>query len=261
MDKNFIRYITEAKGAIKEVASPVYHKLIENIDFQSDILASLEQTVYVMDLRTNAFTYLSENILKVNGYEKEEVVKMGPDKFMELWHEKDFNIIVNKIFIEGVNALKAYKDYEITKHRIAFNFRIRQKDGSYKMILNQLSHVLDDEERNPLVVLGSSSDISTIYNKNELFCRITAANKKGKWETIYERHFPTDESLIEDYGITPREFEVIKFVHDGLSSKEIASRFNRSEETIKSFRKSILAKTKCQSMTEVIVLATKNGWI
>lgn len=258
---DFITYLRTAKALIASTIAPSYKNLPENIEYISPVLSNLEQMLYVFDLENNKFTYLSDNSLNIMGYPAEELYKIGPEKFMEMWHEKDFEIIVNTVFSEGLDLIKKQNDSDISKHKIAFTYRLKQKDGSYRTLLNQFSHVLEDENRNPLVLMGTTSNISEIQSKPELFCRVTYQNAKGKWEKIYERFFSLEDEASKDYGLTPKEYEIIRFIHQGLSSKEIANRTNRSTETIKSQRKSILSKTGCASMIDVIVLANKNGWL
>ena len=62
-------------------------------------------------------------------------------------------------------------------------------------------------------------------------------------------------------GITAKELEIIKHISKGLTSKEIAYNSNRSVETVNKQRKTILEKTGCQSLSEVVTLAIKNKWI
>lgn len=260
-NKNFISYLRTAKALIANTIAPSYKNLPESIEYISPVLSNLEQMLYVFDLGNNKFTYLSDNTKDITGYSADEMHKLGPEKFMELWHEKDFEVIVNTVFSEGLELIKQQKDTDISKHKITYSYRLKQKDGTYRTLLNQFSHVLEDEYRNPLVIMGTSSDITDIHSKPELFCRITYQNAKGKWEKIYERFFSLENEASQDYGLTPKEYEIIRFIHQGLSSKEIANRTQRSTETIKSQRKSILAKTGCASMIDVIVLANKNGWL
>lgn len=261
MNKDFITYLRQAKELLANNISPAYKNLPENIENFSPLLSSLEQSLFVMDLAASKICYVSDNTESITGYSKIETEAMGPEKFMELWHEKDFEFITNYVFIEGLSAIKQIKRYDMTKVRISFTFRLMQKDGSYRTLLNQFSHMQEDDERNPIVVMGTTSNINDIYNKPELFCKITYQNPKGKWEKIYERNVLLDDAPQQDFGLTTKELEIIKFVCKGMSSKEIANYTNRSEETIKSQRKSILAKTNCQNMTEVVVLANKNKWI
>lgn len=256
----FFEYVKSAKSAIGEIAVPDYEKHFENLENFDPSLGFLDRNVYIIDFRINKFLYISPNTPSIIGYSLNEISKIGPMGIMELFHPLDANIITTKFFVEGHEFIKKIKDLDISKIKISYSYRLLQKDGSYKVLLQQFSHLMLDEELNPLVIMGTNSDLSDIHTKPELFCRIHQLNAKGKWDKVYERIYSLVD-ITEEYNLTPKELEIIKFVHKGLSSKEIANLTQRSEETIKSQRKSILAKTNCQTMTDVIVLAVRNAWV
>lgn len=253
-------YVKSAKDAFGEIAVEDYEKHFEHAHALAPGLSYLSQALFIIDFRTQKFTYLSPNVQEILGYSLQESKEMGPMNFIELYHPLDAHIITHKFFVEGHEFIKAIPNLDISKVKVSFCYRLMQKDGSFKIVHQQFWHLMVDEEYNPLVIMGSSSDISDFHTKPELFCRIYSQNAKGKWNNVYERIYSLVEE-IDDYGLTPKEFEIIKFVQRGLSSKEIANLTNRSEETIKSQRKSIVSKTGCQNMTEVIVLAFKNNWV
>lgn len=256
----FIDYVQSAKDAIGSIAISGYEKYFEELENFNPSLNYLNQTLFIIDFRTNKFIYLSPNTDDIQGYDKDEFMELGPLKYIELFHPVDASIITTKFFVEGHEFIKQIKNLDISKVKVSYNYRLLQKDGSYKTLLQQFSHLMLDEDMNPLIIMGTTSDITEIHTKPELFCRIHCQNLKGKWDKVYERFYSLTE-VIDDFGLTPKELEIIKFVHRGMSSKEIANVTNRSEETIKSQRKSIVAKTKCQTMTDVVVLASKNGWV
>lgn len=257
---NFFEYVKSAKDFIATFGIIDYEKYFLQLEHSSQSLDYLNQVLFIIDFRTNEFAYLSPNCFEVNGYTNEELLNISPLGYVNMFHPTDAHIITTKFFIEGLAFTRKIKDVDHTKIKTSYSYRFLQKDGSYKTLLQQFSQVLFDEDFNPLVIMGTTTDISEIHTKPELFCRIHYQSSKGKWDKVYERIYSLTEQE-EDYGLTPKEMEIIKFVHKGLSSKEIANLTNRSEETIKSQRKSIVAKTHCQTMTDVVVLATKNGWI
>jgi two-component system, NarL family, response regulator YdfI len=61
--------------------------------------------------------------------------------------------------------------------------------------------------------------------------------------------------------LTPREFEVLRLLSDGLSNKEIASRLAISEHTAKFHISSILGKLSVTSRTEAVSLGIRTGLI
>ena len=67
--------------------------------------------------------------------------------------------------------------------------------------------------------------------------------------------------MISDGELNLIEKEILRSMQKGLSSNDIAILFNCSKEMINKHRNSILQKTKCVTMFDVISLATKRGWV
>jgi DNA-binding NarL/FixJ family response regulator len=68
-----------------------------------------------------------------------------------------------------------------------------------------------------------------------------------------------EDALLEP--LTPRESEVLRLLADGLPNKEIASRLNISEHTIKFHIRSILGKLGASSRTEAVSRGIRSGLI
>ncbi len=61
------------------------------------------------------------------------------------------------------------------------------------------------------------------------------------------------------YGLTPREHEVVEAIADGLSNREIATRFGISQQTVKHHLTSIFNKMDVGSRLELALLAVREG--
>jgi DNA-binding NarL/FixJ family response regulator len=61
--------------------------------------------------------------------------------------------------------------------------------------------------------------------------------------------------------LTPRELEVLGFMAQGLSNKEIAVAIGRTDETVKIHLKSIYAKLKVATRTEAVRVAVSRGLV
>ena len=64
--------------------------------------------------------------------------------------------------------------------------------------------------------------------------------------------FKVDERELERLGITPREYEVLELIDQGLSTKEIADKLFVSTSTIKTHTSNILSKLDARRRTEAI---------
>ena len=61
--------------------------------------------------------------------------------------------------------------------------------------------------------------------------------------------------------LSPREMEILEFVTNGLSNKEIAGRLKISQQTVKNHMTSILKKLNVQDRTQAAVHALRHGWV
>jgi DNA-binding NarL/FixJ family response regulator len=73
---------------------------------------------------------------------------------------------------------------------------------------------------------------------------------KGKDLSLFK--FPDVELLKIGPGLSEREFEIIKLVESGLSSKEIADKIFLSVHTVNTHRKNILEKTGRAQISDLI---------
>jgi DNA-binding NarL/FixJ family response regulator len=69
-------------------------------------------------------------------------------------------------------------------------------------------------------------------------------------------------SIIKDpISLTTSEIEIVKLIAGGLTTNEIAEKRNISFHTVVTHRKNIFRKLGVSSVSELIILAIKSGWI
>lgn len=64
-----------------------------------------------------------------------------------------------------------------------------------------------------------------------------------------------DENKIKELEITSREYEVLQYISDGLSNKEIGEKLFLSESTIKTHVSNLLLKLNAKRRTQAIQIA------
>lgn len=88
---------------------------------------------------------------------------------------------------------------------------------------------------------------------------------KRKEQVIIEKTIeaPTviDEKKVRELGISPREYEVLQEIAQGLSNQEIADKLFISETTVKSHVSSLLMKLDARRRTQAVNHAKKMGII
>lgn len=90
---------------------------------------------------------------------------------------------------------------------------------------------------------------------------LTAIERVLSGQTYFDRmnDFVDSGKESNEYKLSEREIEVIGFVAEGLTSKEIAQRLFISEHTVKTHRKNIFRKLQVKDTDELIQLALNEG--
>lgn len=89
----------------------------------------------------------------------------------------------------------------------------------------------------------------------QLIEKINGNDYAGEAQTILKKTYFLNN---EDTLITKREKEVLKFLAEGLSSKQIADKVFLSEHTVIVHRKNMMAKTNSGNIAELVSWAIRN---
>jgi two-component system, NarL family, response regulator LiaR len=73
--------------------------------------------------------------------------------------------------------------------------------------------------------------------------------------------FVRNDKQLQRLGITPRELEILEALAAGLSNREIAERFNVSENTVKTHAKRVFDKLSARRRTQAVQRAKEAGLI
>lgn len=73
-------------------------------------------------------------------------------------------------------------------------------------------------------------------------------------------------TLIENVPAAARplnrlELQILRWSAAGLTLEQIAERIGRSTETVKTYRRMMLKKTKTKNIAAIIALAFRSGWL
>jgi len=64
--------------------------------------------------------------------------------------------------------------------------------------------------------------------------------------------FTRDEARVSEFGLTPRELEILELIADGLSNREIADKLFVSENTVKTHSSRVLSKLGAKRRTQAV---------
>lgn len=91
--------------------------------------------------------------------------------------------------------------------------------------------------------------IRSVYNGKTYFSQELLQNILGGFQ---------HETPIHTYDLSDREFEVIRFICQGMANYEIADQMNISKRTVEKHRSNILEKTDCKNTASLVIFAIKN---
>ncbi len=114
---------------------------------------------------------------------------------------------------------------------------------------------------------GVNSFLTKECDEDEIFKAIQATANREKFfchkvlEYLLEKSFGIEGEGCLPTPLTPREVEIVKWVAEGKTAKEISEIINISTHTIYTHRKNIMKKLKMNSTSELVLYAVRHGLV
>jgi len=200
-----------------------------------------KQLFYISDVILMDILYVSKSIYTMFGVEPE---KLSQGFFLTTTHPEDYerhSLARTKLIQMGQELYAQKKGFKI----ISTNVRARKTDGKYFDALYQaylFYSKLPYESVFLILVITDISEFKTIHKGCHFY--------NGEESRFFR--YPDDELLMTGCIFSPSEFNIIKLINKGLSSKEIADKLFRSVNTINTHRTNILQKSGKSSIADVI---------
>jgi len=215
-----------------------------------DILPLIDsESVYVIDVSTNKFCYVSTNELFRCGYSVEEILKLGYDFYKEIVHPEDLRLW-NKMRTAVLLNLKYFEEKKDEIDYISCTFRLQHKFSFLP------SHPLPQMVYHRMQPFWKNEKIQYLI----CFIRTSATKKTGNLRIYYK-----DGLTYEEYNIstqrwkqktiiplTEREQAILMLAQQGKNSEEIADCLCKGRNTIRNQIKPLFAKLSVHSMREAV---------
>lgn len=91
----------------------------------------------------------------------------------------------------------------------------------------------------------------------------SAIRRVAAGETVLDEQLAKSPTLRgeRDYGLTPRELEILQMIVDGQSNKEIATKLDLSANTVAAHRANMMDALGIHKTAELVVYAIRNGLV
>ena len=265
---------------VKDKEPLSYLKHLENVHFRereidvdkvTGILNSIESlsraffysapSFFILDYTRREYIKLSNYGALSMGYRSRDFIDGGLDFILDIYQKDDFACMNHNIFTHVVEFLKSKPQEDHDKYLFTHNYRWKKKDGTFATILQKRSFITSPVTGLPLISFGSCLDVSSFNHDHKMVHVIDKMT--GRDNNIILENITTDFFFpdAEETLLTKREKEILYWMADGLSSKQMADKLFIAENTIANHRKNILQKTNSKNVAELIRYAINNGII
>jgi DNA-binding CsgD family transcriptional regulator len=214
---------------------------------------------YILDYTRGEYVCLTKSIFFSTGYDSEEFLENeGAERMIDLVHPDDYKVFNQKLFSTTTSFLKKTPQPDHDQYVFSFNFRVICKDKRVTNVWQSATYLTSEKTGMPLYNIGVVLDISSI--KKDTFITHTiekvenAGNRKQKVLVASNFFYPSEEDTL----LTRQEKNVLGYISDGLSSKQVAGKLKLSENTIANHRQNMLRKTNTKNVAELVAFSIRS---
>ena len=200
--------------------------------------------VSIIDLRSNQYVHLDEDIEKVTGYPAAQMKKEGiAFLFNKVILKHKFGILKSakhqRDFYAALSSQR-YNDYILNRE-----ICLKAKTGGYCKILHQMIHHFTDEAGQLMGMMVLFTNIDHL--KSDLKFNYYVFSKQEN-RIIYPAQSVSDQVA----QFSARENQILSLIAEGYSSKEISDQLFISLHTVKTHRRNMLRKANVKNMVELV---------
>jgi DNA-binding CsgD family transcriptional regulator len=224
-------------------------------------LLPFKGVIHVIDYIQHRHVGISGPLKNMVGYNPQDVMDNGLDFVMSIFQKDDFKIYNETIFSKVVSLLKETPQADHGDYTFSFTYRMRKADKSWMHLYQQGSYITDPATSLPLYSIAMVTDISPIKKDNSMIYTVDRKLKDEsflRYINLQTDYFYPDP---DESKISKREKEVLGWLAEGLSSKQIAAKLYISESTVTIHRKNMLKKSNTKNIAELVHYGIKKGII
>ena len=227
----------------------------KGIDPENPLVVELErmmenndQFFHVGDVIQMKINYASKRCTEMMGIDP---VALNPYHFFEATHPDD----MQRHSLSRAKLFKMAHDFFIAEKGtglLSTNLRIRNGEGVYTNLLLQLFIFFSTIPYKSVFLLKVHTNIDWYKNLKHGYHYYTGSN-------LSNFRFPDDELLKLGVPFSDSEFEIIRLIESGMTSKQIAEKIFLSVHTVNTHRRNILIKSRKENISELIYELMEQG--
>lgn len=258
---SYEQYLELMADASKLKMHEASDQIIERFKAPLNVPTRYAPVLYLLDYTTKKYLFVDNAVWNLFGYGPEHLYEIGLYGVINSWHPADLKVINDHIFPDNVAFLRTLPIEKYADTVFTHNYRMKNAKDEYVMILQRYSYIPSNCVGMPYGVIGIVLDI-THYKKDSSVVHTIeeSVSLDGKWVTnlLFKKTHPVFDDFVFT-ELSSRELELLHYLVQGLSSKQIAEKMKISINTVNNHRKNMLAKTHCKSSSELTNYAVQHG--
>jgi DNA-binding CsgD family transcriptional regulator len=242
---------TNFSPSLHAQAEEIRKKKFGDIDLESPAAPAF----FFLDYTERRYNYVHKAVSSLLGFSVDQFMRGGLEMYLNQLHETDFPIYNQKIFADNLKILAQYPPERAGEFIFTHSIRIKNKKGDYQTIAQRHSFILSPDGI-PLGTIGYAFDLTPFKTDKKMVHMIEEKNKNGGNILLLKKYYYPEEG---ENQISKRELEVLKWIGEGLSAKQVAVRMGLSVHTVNNHRKNMMQKTQTQNSNELLCYAIRNG--
>ncbi len=257
-------YLQSLNRGVHDMSGLLDHHAAQFLNTQSIYPAFFHSVplMYLLDYTTGRYLIMSNEAKQVMGLDPGGFMEGGIAYMVEHYHPDHFKLFNNKIFDTRLNFLKSIRPEEHANYIFTYNHRFKDTKGRYADYLQRNCFIKSDAAGNPLVSFGMiinynhfGTQAKVVHTIEKLFTSESGTYAELVDKKLFLLHME-DEELF-----SRREKEVLLWLAEGLTSKEIADKLHVSEHTIINHKRHMQEKSNSPNTVALVSFALRKGII
>jgi DNA-binding CsgD family transcriptional regulator len=207
----------------------------------------------ILNHHTQDFDFVSKSLEETLGYDPAEFNMAFLNNIIHP-EDRSWYLAFGAHIIDFYSKLPVEK---IMKYKVRFDFRLRQKDGSYLRMLNQGISIEHDPNGRFIRTLILYTDINYLKQEGKPVLGLIGMDGEPSYLDAASKNIFIESR--ED--LTRRERQVLTLLIEGKLSKEISRILKISKQTVDTHRKNMLHKKNLSNTGELVGKAIRYGWV
>jgi len=228
-------------------------KILNVQQFGLNILSHSVPMIYLLDYTTGKYLFVSTDCQVHLNFCKSKLMDGGINFVMERYHPDDMKLFNEQIFKDRLKVLQEIPPSQHKDHIFSLSYRVKTDKAVYTHILQRNSFIKSDVKGNPLISMGVITNINHFKTENPVIHLVEKVDPiTGNVEAVQKNTYYLRE---EDKIFSKREKEILPWLAEGLTSKQIADKLFISEHTVINHKRNMHQKSNTQNSAALISFA------